>query len=237
MALQFHYFLSLRGRNSNKFGSSKACHQHGYSQSAKMAGIPTRLAYNGFATLIQTKSMTVGSKWLLVLDNHGSHTTPEFRTSCDDNKTILLSMPPHHSHLLQLLVVGCFGPLKIAFSKQNQDLTRIHVFHVTKDNSQPPSTKHFWPPLHRPKSQQALEALAYIYLIQAVLSQLDPVLDSHSLPSSQGLWCTKTPNNTQEMDKQTTLIRRRLEKHQRISLTPVYEPLDRIAKGAQITAA
>ncbi len=47
-----------------------------------------------------TRQKTVGSKRLLVLDNHGSHTTPEFRTFCEDNSIILLWMPPHSSHML-----------------------------------------------------------------------------------------------------------------------------------------
>jgi len=37
-----------------------------------------------------TRQKTVGSKRLLILDNHGSHTTPEFRTFCEDNNIILL---------------------------------------------------------------------------------------------------------------------------------------------------
>ena len=69
---------------------------------------------------------------LLVLDNHGSHTTPKFRTFCEENDIIPLWMPPHCSHLLQSLDVGSFGPLKTAFSKQNQDLIRNHIFHVAK---------------------------------------------------------------------------------------------------------
>ena len=66
-----------------------------------------------------TRLKTVGSKMLLVLDNHGSHTTPKFRTFCEENDIIPLWMPPHCSHLLQSLDVGSFGPLKTAFSKQN----------------------------------------------------------------------------------------------------------------------
>ena len=66
-----------------------------------------------------TRQKTVGSKRLLILDNHGSHTTPEFRKFCEDNSIILLWMPPHSSHLLQPLDVGCFSPLKTAFSKLN----------------------------------------------------------------------------------------------------------------------
>jgi hypothetical protein len=39
-------------------------------------------------------------------------------------------MLPHTLHLLQPLDVSCFSPLKTAFSKQNQDLIRNHIFHI-----------------------------------------------------------------------------------------------------------
>jgi hypothetical protein len=68
------------------------------------------------------------------------------------------------------------------------------------------------------------------------LSRLDPVLESPSLPSSQELWYTKTPKNTEEVDKQTTLIKKRLERHQSSSPTPIYEALSQLSKGAQIMA-
>lgn len=73
--------------------------------------------------------------------------------------------------------------------------------------------------------------------LEAVLSQLDPVLECLSLPSSQESWYTKTPRNTQEVDKQATLIKKRLERHQSSSPTPIYEALEQLAKGAQIMAA
>jgi hypothetical protein len=71
---------------------------------------------------------------------------------------------------------------------------------------------------------------------EAVLSQLDPVLESLSPPSSQESWCTKTPKYTEEVDKQTTLIKKRLERHQSSSPTPIYEALSQLAKGAQFMA-
>jgi hypothetical protein len=46
-----------------------------------------------------TRTKITSNKRLLVLDNHDSHTTPEFRTFCVDNNIILLQMPPHSSHL------------------------------------------------------------------------------------------------------------------------------------------
>jgi len=72
---------------------------------------------------------------------------------------------------------------------------------------------------------------------EAVLFHLDPVPRSPSLPLSQESWYTKTPSNTQEVEKQATLIKKRLERHQSSSPTPIVEALGQLAKGAQIMAA
>jgi len=69
---------------------------------------------------------------------------------------------------------------------------------------------------------------------ETVLSQLEPVPRSPSLPLSQESWCTKTPSNTQEADKQAILIKKRLERHQSSSPTPIHEALSQLAKGAQV---
>jgi hypothetical protein len=41
-------------------------------------------------------------------------------------------MPPHSSHLLQPLDVGCFAPLKKAYGCQAEKLMRNKISHVTK---------------------------------------------------------------------------------------------------------
>jgi hypothetical protein len=41
-------------------------------------------------------------------------------------------MLPHSLHLLQLLDVGCFSPLKRAYRDQINSLVRSHINHVTK---------------------------------------------------------------------------------------------------------
>jgi DDE superfamily endonuclease len=41
-------------------------------------------------------------------------------------------MPPHLSHLLQPLDVGCFAPLKKAYGKQVEDLIRNYINSITK---------------------------------------------------------------------------------------------------------
>ena len=59
-----------------------------------------------------TSSCMKGQYRLLVLDGHGSHLTPNFDKICEENKIILICMPPHSSHLLQPLDIGCFAVLK-----------------------------------------------------------------------------------------------------------------------------
>jgi hypothetical protein len=42
-------------------------------------------------------------------------------------------MPPHLSHVLQLLDVVCFSPLKRKYSQRVRDLARRRVFHINKE--------------------------------------------------------------------------------------------------------
>ena len=48
---------------------------------------------------------------LLIYDGHGSHTTLDWITLARANNIILYCLPPHTTHWLQPLDVGCFGPL------------------------------------------------------------------------------------------------------------------------------
>jgi len=41
-------------------------------------------------------------------------------------------MPLYVSHLLQPLDVGCFGPLKKAYSRQIEQLMRMSITHISK---------------------------------------------------------------------------------------------------------
>ena len=42
-------------------------------------------------------------------------------------------MPPHSSHLLQLLNVACFSLLKRAYSNRISALARNHITHISKE--------------------------------------------------------------------------------------------------------
>lgn len=185
-----------------------------------------------------TRSKTIGSKRLLILDNHESHISLEFRSFCEEHSIILLWMPPHSSHLLQPLDVGCFGPLKTAFSKQNQALIRNHIFHVRKEDFLASFHAAFLASFSQSNIQAGFKGAGlHPFDPEAVLSQLDPILRSPSPLLSQGSWHAKTPSTTLEVNKQATLIKRRLERHQSSSPTPIYEAIGQLAKGAQLMAA
>ncbi|XP_044714673.1 DDE superfamily endonuclease domain-containing protein [Hirsutella rhossiliensis] len=56
-----------------------------------------------------------GLEWIRHFDSH--HST-DFELYCKGNNIVTLCMPPHSSHILQPLDVGCFGPLKQAYGRQ-----------------------------------------------------------------------------------------------------------------------
>lgn len=75
-------------------------------------------------------SRHVGRYRLLVLDGHGSHLTPQFHKACND--IIAICVPPHSSHLLQPLDVGCFGPLTRAYGSYTQSKAQLGINHIDK---------------------------------------------------------------------------------------------------------
>ena len=74
----------------------------------------------------------VGTYSLLVLDGRGSHLTPQFDKICSKNNIIPICMPPHSSHLLQPLDVGCFSPLKRAYGRLVENKARLGFNHIDK---------------------------------------------------------------------------------------------------------
>jgi hypothetical protein len=79
-----------------------------------------------------TSSRTKGKYRLLVLDGHGSHLTPEFDKLCEENNIIAICMPPHSSHLVQSLDIGCFAVLKCAYGRLIGSKMRARINHVHK---------------------------------------------------------------------------------------------------------
>src|ERR1700761_61426 len=81
-----------------------------------------------------TRPRPIGGYRLLILDGHESHHSDEFEEYCKENNIITLCMPPHSSHILQPLDVGCFGPLKKSYGRQIEHLMRQQYTHITKED-------------------------------------------------------------------------------------------------------
>jgi hypothetical protein len=81
---------------------------------------------------VHTRTRNVGVRQLLVLDSHESDHSLEFQELCEDNNIYKLCVPPHLSHLLQPLDIGCFSPLKRAYSREVKSLIRHYINYITK---------------------------------------------------------------------------------------------------------
>jgi hypothetical protein len=57
----------------------------------------------------------------------------DFQDLCREKKIITLCIPLHLSHLLQLLNVACFSPLKRLYSDKVSALARSHIYYINKE--------------------------------------------------------------------------------------------------------
>ena len=63
-----------------------------------------------------TKAKAGNRRRLLIVDRHSSHVNIAFIEMCDQNRILVLILPPHLTHRLQLLDVGLFHPLACKYS-------------------------------------------------------------------------------------------------------------------------
>jgi len=67
------------------------------------------------------------------MDNYSSHLTWQFVEYALAHKIVLVALPPHSTHKLQPLDVGCFGPLSYYYGKQVDDFCRYGHLGVNKE--------------------------------------------------------------------------------------------------------
>ena len=79
-----------------------------------------------------TAARAKGPYRMLVLNGHESHESAEFQEYCKAHNIITLGLPPHSSHLTQLLDVGCFSMLKRAYGRQIEAFIKAYINHITK---------------------------------------------------------------------------------------------------------
>jgi DDE superfamily endonuclease len=185
---------------------------------------------------IHTKGCSVGQYRLLILDGHESHHSVEFELFCKHNNIITLCMPPHSSHMLQPLDVGCFSPLKRAYSREIDHFIRARITHISKDEFFIAFRDAFKASFTKENIQAGFQG-AGLYPLdpEHIISKMDVKLKTPTPPgSSSGLpevWTSKTPTTTLEIDSQTKLIKDRISRHQNSSPTAIHQSVDQIKKG------
>ena len=178
----------------------------------------------------------MGSHRLLILDGHESHKSLAFQDLCEESKIITLCMPPHSSHILQPLDVGCFAPLKQAYKKELRGLADSHIHHIDKKAF----LATFGPVFDKAFSKEnILSSFRATSLVphnpQAVLSKLE-VKPRTLTPPAPGPtpWQPKTPSSAWEIEAQTTLIIKRIRDHKSSSPDSIIEMVLQSKKGSTI---
>jgi len=185
-----------------------------------------------------TATRTRGRHRMLVIDGHESHVSAAFEAYCKEKNIITVSMPPHSSHLLQPLDVGCFGPLKRAYGREIEGFMKLLVNHITKAEFliafQAAFSRVFTPE----NVQAGFRGAGLVPLNpDRVMSTLDVKLSTPSptgsLPTANILWASQTPHNLTEATSQTDYIRNRIRRHQGSSPTPILSAINQLSKGAR----
>jgi hypothetical protein len=185
-----------------------------------------------------TKARLTGRYRLLILDGHESHHSVDFEKYCEANHIITLCMPPHSSHLLQPLDVGCFGPLKNAYGREIEQLIRCSITHVSKTDFFPAFYAAHQAAMTESNIKGGFRGAGLVPLDpESVISKLDvqlrtptPVEEEASLPDP---WVPKTPKTVLEATSQSEYLERRIRRHQGSSPASIVDALKSFSKGTK----
>ena len=183
-----------------------------------------------------SKRRTSGRYRLLVLDGHESHHSVEFELYCKENNIITLCMPPHSSHILQPLDVGCFSPLKAAYGRQIEKRIRAGTTHVGKEDFFPAFYAAFQEAMTKTNVQGGFRGAGLVPISpERVISRLDVRLRTPTpvdgVPELPEPWVSRTPHNPIEAGSQSEFIKGRIARHQGSSPTSIISALDHFTKG------
>jgi hypothetical protein len=185
-----------------------------------------------------TKNRVVGRYRLLIFDGHGSHITPEFDQYCLQHSIVVLCMPPHSSHLLQPLDVGCFSVLKGSYGRSVGQLMSLGVNHIDKQEFISLYQQARMEALHEKNIKSGFTATGLVpYKPDQVLSLLNSQLHTPSpqrLPPNQPVWTAETPHNIIELQHQTELIKQYLRRRTQSPPSPTERAVNQLIKGCQL---
>jgi hypothetical protein len=121
-----------------------------------------------------TEARTVDSHRLLIIDGHETHKSLAFQDLCEKSKIVTLCMPPHSSHILKPLDVGCFSLLKRAYGKEIGGLATSHIDHIDKKTFLASFKEVFSGPFSKKNIQSSFQATGLVpHSPEVVLSKLE----------------------------------------------------------------
>src|ERR1051326_7499436 len=143
-------------------------------------------------------------------------------------------MPPHSSHLLQPLDVGCFSPLKRAYSRQVEGLMRCHITHIEKEDFLPAFTAAYDAAITPDNIKGGIRGSGLVpHDPDSVISKLDVVVRTLSLsPALPAVWVSQTPRTAPQMASQADYMRDRIRRHKSSSPTSIIEGFNSMTKVA-----
>jgi hypothetical protein len=183
-----------------------------------------------------TEARTVGSHRLLIIDGHESHQSLAFQDLCEQSKIITLCMPPHSSHILQPLDVGCFAPLKQAYKKELRGLADSYIHHIDKKAFLATFGPVFDKAFSKDNILSSFRATGLVpHNPEVVLSKPEVKPRTPTPPALEPtLWQPKTPSNAWEIEAQTTLLIRRIRDHKSSSPNSIIKMVLQVKKGSTL---
>ena len=147
-------------------------------------------------------------------------------------------MPPHSSHLLQPLDVGCFSVLKRSYGRLVEQKMRLGVNHIDKQEFLLLYVQARIEALHEKNVKSGFRATCLVpYDPNRVLSLLNAAIHTPSPPKQalqQEPWVAETPHNLNELQLQTDLLKQYLKRRTQSPPSPTEVALDQLVKGCQM---
>jgi hypothetical protein len=147
-------------------------------------------------------------------------------------------MPPHSSHLLQPLDVGCFSVLKRSYGKRVETLMSVGVNQIDKQEFLSIYQQARAEALHQNNVRSGFAATGLVpYNPDRVLSLLHAQYHTPSpqlRPQTQTAWTAETPHDIVELEHQTKLIKQYLRRRTQSPPSPTEQALNQLVKGCQM---
>ncbi|OBS16264.1 hypothetical protein FPOA_27625 [Fusarium poae] len=177
-----------------------------------------------------TTNRSTGPYRLLILDGHESHHSADFEIYCEEHNIITLCMPPHSSHLLQPLDVGCFGLLKKAYGREIEHLIRSSITHISKTEFFPAFYAAFQATMTEKNIKGGFKGAGLVpFDPESVVSKLDVQLRTPTPAEEEASqaqpWTSKTPTTAIEAQSQSEYLERRIRRHKSSSPESIIEAI------------